>query len=375
MRRHRSAAALAALLTLILAACSSGAGPTPSADERTSAPTAGAISDVTTGPNGEAATAASEVTLSDADAAKLRDGTYTAALLWAGASEWYNAVSSGAKDEFAKLGIEVVATAEANFDPAKQATDVETALARDPDIILTLVVDPVSGAQAFRPAVDAGKVLVFADNGADGYQAGREYVSIVTGNHFGMGRAAAELMNDALGGSGEVGFIFHDADFYVTNNRDNHFKKVVETEYPGLEIVAENGFTEEGATEEIASAMLIQHPEIKGIYVAWDTAAEGVVAALRAVDRSGVKVVTHDLGANNDLDMAKGGNVHGKVADLPFQIGQTMARLAAYKLLGKEAPPFVTVDLVKVTKENLVEGWQQSLRRDPPEDVMKALGQ
>ena len=34
--------------------------------------------------------------------------------------------------------------------------DIETALARKPDIILTLPVDPVAGATAFRPAVDGG---------------------------------------------------------------------------------------------------------------------------------------------------------------------------------------------------------------------------
>jgi ribose transport system substrate-binding protein len=119
--------------------------------------------------------------------------------------------------------------------------------------------------------------------------------------------------------------------------------------------------------------MIQQHPEIKGIYVAWDVAAEGVVEALRAADRSDVKVVTMDLGANNALDMAQGGTYAGTIADMPYEVGAAMAKLAAYGLLGKEAPPFSTVGYITVTRENLAEGWEQSLHKPLPENIAAAL--
>ena len=326
------------------------------------------------GPNGEASTPADQVSLTDAEADQIKGMNLKMAMLWAGAGPWYNALTAGATAEAERLGITTVATAEANFDPAKQATDVETAMALNPDIVLTLVVDPTSGAQAFRPIVDAGKALVFVDNGADGYTAGQEYVSVVTGDHLGLGREAAKLMNDAVGGSGEIGFIFHDAVFYVTNNRDNEFKRAIQTCYPGITIAAEQGFAEEGKTGDIASAMLTQHPNLKAIYVAWDTAAEGVVAAIRAAGRTDVKVVTIDLGATNDLEMAQGGIVYGKVADRPFEEGQKMVDLAAYKILGKSAPPFVTVPTVIATRDTLVQAYMDSFASDVPPDVKQALG-
>lgn len=326
-------------------------------------------------PNGKPAVPASEISLTDDEIAQVKEGGYTAALLWAGAGEWYNGLTDGAKAAFSELGIEIVAMADAQFDPAKQATDVETTLALDPDIILTLVVDPVSGAQAFQPAVDKGVVIVFADNGADGYTAGDQYVGIVTGDHYGMGRGAADLMNDALNGAGEIGFIFHDADYFVTNNRDRTFACRIQEEYPEIKIIAAGGFTEEPKTEEIASAMLVQHPEIDGIYVAWDVAAEGVIAALRAAGRDDVKITTEDLGATNDLDMAQGGSMYGKTIDLPYDIGMTMAKMAAYKLIDKDAPPFVVVDLIKVRKDNLAEAWQRALNMEPPTDILEALGE
>jgi ribose transport system substrate-binding protein len=333
------------------------------------------LSQPETGPNGEPATPVAEVApLSDEELNEIRDGGYTAALLWAGAGEWYNALGAGSSDMFDQMGVEVVATADAQFDPAKQANDVETAMALDPDIVLTLIVDPVSGAEGFRPVVQADKILVLADNGAEGYQAGDEYVAIVTGDHYGMGRAAAELMAEAVGGEGEVGMIYHDAEFFVTNNRDNAFRATIEQEFSDITIVDAKGFTEEPATFDVASAMISQHPNLKGIYVAWDVAAEGVVEALRAAGREEVWVVTHDLGVNNAVAMADGEIMYGTVADLPYQIGQTMATLAGYGLLGKQAPPFVAGEFIKVKEEDLEEAWQQSLNKSLPSEVQQALG-
>lgn len=327
------------------------------------------------GPNGETPTPASTVTLTDETKAAIREKGYKAALLWAGSGEWYNAMTDGAKAVFEDLGIEIIATSDANFDPAKQATDIETALALSPDIILTLPVDPVSGTRAYQPAVDKGVSIVFADNGVDNYTAGEQYVSVVTGDQFGMGRAAADAMAEAIGGEGQIGMVWYDVDYFVTNNRDNEFEKTIKEKYPKIEIVSKMGFTEENATEEPASAMMLQNPELKGIYCSWDVAAEGVVSAARANSRQDLKVVTHDLGATNCLNMASDGIFYSTICDLPYDIGATMAMVAAKDLIGEETDPYYVVGLIKVTKENLAQAWKRSLNKDLPGNLAKALGQ
>src|SRR6195256_4608776 len=110
---------------------------------------AAAFAGETMGPGGEKATPSSEIQLSDADVAKLKEGKFTAALLWHTSSDFVNAVTAGAKDEFARLGIAVVAQTDAGFDAAKQKNDVETVMAKKPSVILTLPLDPVSAAAAF----------------------------------------------------------------------------------------------------------------------------------------------------------------------------------------------------------------------------------
>ena len=112
-----------------------------------------ALAAETIGPGGEAATPSSALTLSDLEVAKLKEGKYTAAMLWHTSSDFVNAVTSGATDEFNRLGIQVVAQTDAGFDAAKQKNDVETILAKKPSAILALPLDPVTSAEAFKPAV------------------------------------------------------------------------------------------------------------------------------------------------------------------------------------------------------------------------------
>jgi len=101
----------------------------------------------TTGPNGEVATPAASVVLSEADVETLKAGGYTAAFAWHELYDWSSAVSRGARDEFQRLGIEVVAETNAGFDAARQTGDVETVLALKPSILISLPVDAEAGAQ------------------------------------------------------------------------------------------------------------------------------------------------------------------------------------------------------------------------------------
>lgn len=326
----------------------------------------------TVGPNGEKATPSDSVILSAEEVAEIQGGDYTAALLWHTSSDFIDAVSAGANDEFARLGIEVVATTDAGFDAARQKSDVETVLARDPDIILSLPLDPVTAAEAFRGAKEAGVQLVFLSNVPEGYVQGTDFIAVVTDDLFQMGKQAADALAAALGGSGKVAWIYHDAQYYVTNQRDNAFKTTIESTYPDIEIADSVGIADPVRAEETAQAMLTRNPDLNGVYVTWAEPAEGVLAALRFNGNTATKLVTMDLSEPVALDMVNGGNVAAVVADKAYELGRTMAVLSAYGILGKEAPPFVVAPALTITAENVAEGWQESLHREAPESVLEA---
>ena len=326
----------------------------------------------TMGPGGEKATPTSALTLSDAEVAKLKDGKFTAALLWHTSSDFVNAVTAGAKDEFTRLGVSVVAQTDAGFDAAKQKSDVETILAKKPSAILALPLDPVTSAQAFKPAVASGVKIVLLSNKPKDFVQGKDYVTIVTDDLFQMGKHAADALAASLGKKGKIAWIYHDAQYYVTNQRDNAFKATIESDYPDIKIVAQQGITDPARAQDIAQALLLQHPDLDGVYVTWSEPAEGVLAALRAAGNKHTKIVTLDLSEPVALDMVKGGNVVAIVADQAYELGRAMATAAGYGLLDKAAPPFVVAPVLTVTKANVAQGYQESLHRDAPKSVLDA---
>jgi ribose transport system substrate-binding protein len=327
----------------------------------------------TKGPSGEAPTDYSAIVLSDADLAAVKAGKYKAAILMHESTDWVNAVIAGARNTFSNLGIEVVAVTDAQMDSNKQRTDIETSLALRPDLIVTLVVDPVSGAVAFRQAIDQGVKVALISNLPSGFVHGRDYAGIVTDDLFAMGKSVAEMIGDSLGGKGEVALMFHDADYYVTNQRDKAVEAVLRRDYPGIKIVAKQGIVNPSDGETIASAILTQHPNVNAIYAPWDSIAEGTVAAVRTSGKKNVGVFTIDLGANMAMDLVTGGNMKGMVADLPYVLGETLAKMGALSILGRSTPAFVTVPAIKVTKDNIQTEWQRSLNRPLPAEIQQAI--
>jgi ribose transport system substrate-binding protein len=327
----------------------------------------------TKGPNGEDPVSYDKIKLTKTQEKTVSGKKLKAAILMHTSSDFSNALIMGAKDTFKKLNIEVVVTTDAEMDAGKQRSNIETALALKPDIIVTLILDPVSGAVALKPAIEKGVKVVLISNLPRNFKHNKDYAAIVTDDLFGMGRSVAEMMGDALNKKGKVALIYHDANYYVTNQRDQAVYTVLKNKYPGIEIVSQKGIANQNDGEMIASAIITQHPDIKAIYAPWDTIAEGVVSATRAVGRKDIKVFTMDIGANNGLDLAKGGNVAGIVADLPYDLGSTLAKVGALSVLGEKTPPFITVPAIKISKKNIVQGWKKSLRRMPPKEVMRAL--
>ncbi|MCP1110686.1 ribose transport system substrate-binding protein [Lachnospiraceae bacterium PM6-15] len=322
---------------------------------------------LSTSPNGEVATPASELELTEEEKAQVREGNYTAAVaLHYGGNDWSTSQVKGLTDTFAELGIKIVATTDANFSAEQQVSDIETIMAKKPDILVSLPTDATATADAYKKAAESGIKIVFMDNIAKGMKAGSDYVSCVSADNYGNGLIAADLIGEKLGGKGKVGVIYYEADYFVTNQRLEAFEAQMAEQYPDIEIVSKLGFTDENGCAEIADAMLTQNPNIEAIFAHWDIPAEGVLSALRAAGREDVYLSTIDLGNNIAKEIAEG-NVLGVGAQLPYDQGVAEATLAAYALLGKETPPYVAVAAKRVEKSNILEGYTDVFHVEAPD--------
>jgi ribose transport system substrate-binding protein len=329
----------------------------------------------THGPNGEKATPTSALRLTSGEVATVRAAHHTAALVWHENSDFTTAVTAGARDELERLGINVIAQTSADFDAAKQKADIETVEVKKPSVLLTLPVDAVVTASAYKAAARQGTKIVLLSIVPQGMTYGHDYVDVVTDDLFQMGKRAADALAAAVGDNGTIAYFFHDANHYVTNERDKAFLKTITSNYPNVDVVAKQGIADPNRAQDGANAVLLKSPHLSGAYVTFSQPpAEGVLAALRANGNTTTRLVSLDLDEPLAIDMAKGGNTFALIADKAYELGHAMAKSAAYGLLGKKAPAFVVVPAMTITRSNLVQGYRESLHRNPPASVMKALG-
>jgi ribose transport system substrate-binding protein len=330
------------------------------------------------GPYGEPAVPASEVSLTDEELAQIKEKGATAALVMHfGGNDWTNAQVAGAKEQFAKMGVEVIAVTQADGKADKQVADLETVMAKKPDVILSIPIDPTATASAYRKAVEAGTKIVFLDLPAKDMKPG-DYVSVVSADNYGNGVASAHILAKAIECEGEVGAVhFADASSYAVQQRWQAFQDTLKKDYPGMSIVESqevNAPDFAGDAEKGASAILTKHPDTKGMWAFFDVPAEGVKQAAAANGTPELPIATVDLGLNVAIDIAEGDGVVGLGAQLPFDQGVTEAILAGYALLDKEAPPYVALPPLPVEKDNVLEAWEQVYHSAPPEQLTAAAG-
>lgn len=378
MLRRTALIAAAAALVITIAGCSSTTTSTGNQDSATSQKAEKALEKVagqvfSKGPNGEDPSPASSADLTADEIAKVKGlGATAAIVMHYGGNDWATAQIAGLKSEFGTLGIKVIATTDADFKPDKQVSDLETVLAQKPSIIVSIPTDPVATASAYKAAAASGAKLVFMDNVPQGLTAGKDYVSVVSADNYGNGVVSAHELAKALGGKGTIGTIFHQADFFVTKQRYDGFKKTITTEYPGIKIVEEKGIAGPdfaGDAQAAANAMLSKHPDLSGIWGVWDVPAEGVMAAARASGRTDLKIATEDLGKNVAIALAKNQLIVGLGAQVPFDQGVTEARLGAGALIGKSAPPYIALSALPVDHSNVLDAWKKVYHQDPPQDL------
>jgi len=379
MKKTVASIAAGLALVLSLAACSTSATTEEVAVDASIAATVDAAlaaldgQVLSLGPNGETPSGFETTEVSEEDLATIKAGKFTAAIVMHyGGNDWATAQIEGLKSEFARLGIEVVAVTDADFKPEKQVSDIETVMALKPDIIVSIPTDPVATAAAFKKASAAGIKLVFMDNVPAGMVGGTDYVSVVSADNKGNGVVSAHLMAKALNGKGQIGLIYHDADFFVTKQRFDGFKETL-SQYPGIEVVEEKGIGGPdfaGDAQAAATALLTKYPDLDGIWGVWDVPAEGIMAAAREAGRDDLKIATQDLGTNVAIQLAKNELIVGLGAQRPFDQGIAEARLGALAKIGKTGlPNFVAMGALPVSHDNVLEAWKTVYSVDAPESV------
>jgi ribose transport system substrate-binding protein len=325
------------------------------------------------GPYGEKAVDPSTLTLTDAEKQKLKDGHFTAAFVYHELDNQPNQTKlAAAKAKLEELGVKVVSVTDAGFKAQTEISNIQSAMALKPNVMITMPVDPVATASAYRDVEKAGTKLVFMENIPKGFKAGTDYAALVNSDSYGNGVAAADMLAQQIGNKGEVAMVYYDAVFFVTNERDRGFKDEIK-KYPNIKLVEKAPFTDQNNVNSIADGLLAKHPNIKGVYASWDIPAEGVIASAKSAGRNDLVITTVDLGVNTARMIAEDGMIRGTSTPRSYDQGIGEAMAAAYALIGKQVPSYICPPTLPVMKANVLDAYKIAYHKDAPSSVAKAL--
>jgi ribose transport system substrate-binding protein len=261
--------------------------------------------------------------------------TYTFYLVAGIASDaFYLTMKKGAEAAGKQLGVKVVFTGSTSaFSPNTQIPFLNGAIARKPDAILIAPTDKNALIAPIQRAISAGIPVITVDT----FITKPIAVTNVSTDNLAGGRAAADALVKAIGGSGDVAAISVNPGISTTDQRAEGFaaqlKKYPKVKYLGVQYCNDDQTKASNQT----SALLNGHPNLKGIFAMNVVSGNGVTAAVTAAGKAGkVKLVEFDAGPPQ-VQALKKGTIDALVAQYPYGIGQLGVQLAFKYVTGKRA--------------------------------------
>jgi ribose transport system substrate-binding protein len=323
---------------------------------------------------------ASVLTLTAEDEERLRNGNFTAAIVMHVLdASWPQQQIAGMRSVFDRYGVEIVSVTGAGGRPEVQIENIESVIALDPDVILSIPVDPSAEGPAYREIGENGIELILLDMVPAGLEHPADYSCLVSSSSYGNGVSAADIMASEfikLGKSeAEVAVMKLNFSHFVTEERVRGFEERVNQYYPWIDIVVEADFPfDMPQVTEISSGMLAANPGLDGAFVIWMTPAMSLVAAAReaGIEPDDFIITTVDLEEDGAMEIAADSYIKGTGAQDPYQNGVAEAMAACRAILGYDNPAYIAVPGYAVTRENIVEGYEVILGEAPNQQIVNA---
>ena len=268
------------------------------------------------------------------------------------ANEFFLTMEKGARDHHARnpTRYELIASGiKDELDVNAQASLVEQMLAQRADALVIAPADSKALVAACKRAVDAGVVVVNIDNRLDAAtlaERGLRIPFVGPDNRKGA-RLVGEYLAKRLQKGDQVAIIEGVPTTFNAQQRRLGFQDAVEA--AGLELVAsQSGDWEMAKANQVAAALMGEHPKLRAILSANDNMALGAVAARKAAGKDDAVSIAGFDNIKAVAELVKAGKV---VATADQHADQLAAFGIEYALeaLEKKAPPAdreTPVDLV-----------------------------
>ncbi len=277
-------------------------------------------------------------------------------VLYPGSNAYQAKYAETAESYTAELGLQATVM-DPQGDPATQFNQIQDMTSQNLDVIVVWPTSQNALIPAIREASRTG-IPVITSNSPIG-EAGRRYVEAHTGpDDCSQAEQAAEMLGDALEGTGNIVVVEGTPGYSVSILRKNCFLDMLADRYPDVKILASQ--TAEWNREKAQTVMetyLTQYgDDIDGVYAFDDGMGLGVVSALKGAGKSpgDVKVVTANQ-FGEGWDAMKEGWMTGTNKQSPIDDAILAIQTAVKVANGIDVPENQGIDTPKVTPENVDE--------------------
>lgn len=190
------------------------------------------------------------------------------------------ALTKATQAQASEQGVNLLPPTNANADPAKQVTDIQTTLAKSPK---AMIINPVD-AKAIVPAIEQANNKNVPVVTVDQAPESGDVAMIVRADNTAMGKQACEKMGSLLNGRGTV--LDLQGDLSSTNGRERTqgFGDCMKAEFPGITVIQKpTNWEMDKATN--ATQTLMSSTPIDGILMASDFFVPGVQQVLQNLNR------------------------------------------------------------------------------------------
>lgn len=265
-------------------------------------------------------------------------------------SFWISAVY-GAEQEAAKDGVTLIKlNAGGDANASQQISQIQDLIQRKVDAIIVGATNGEAVAAVVNRAAQRGIPVV----GLSSPPQTTHLVSVVSADHYDMGRLQAQCLAKAMGDKGNVAMLAGPSGQAWADMRAKGFKETLAKDAPAMKIVAESHLADNrNAALTVAEDWVQRFPALNGVYTATDDMAAGVISAFKNAGRQkDVRVSTSNLSPTAQ-DLLKQGalvctSIQQVVAQGRAALDQAVAA-ANHQAVKKE----VVLPALLVTPENL----------------------
>lgn len=266
---------------------------------------------------------------------------------WSRSFEFYVDLEEGMQKKADELGVELVIQ-DADGDLTEQTSQLENFISRDMDGVIICPIDSEAAGSEVEMVNAEDIPLATVDIECTG---GGEVVTHVASDNYLGGQLAAEYVGEALGGKGKIAVISNPTITTIIE-REKGFTETIETEYPDIEIVAnQSGESTREKGMEVAENILEKNPDLDAIFGTNDMMALGAVQAIQAKNLDTI-VVGFDATEEACNAMKEGSPMKASVAQQPQLLGETVLESLVNYINGEDVEPEIKVEVKLVTEEN-----------------------